>query len=95
MPNPHRYSIMTIAGVIIYTATLAALVVLTLRHEDTEAVMVLAGPVVAALLVSGQIGVRADRHDDALDRISRQTNGVLDQRIRDGVRAVLDDRPAP
>lgn len=94
MTDPRRYSIMTIVGAILYTVTLVAIVVLTIAHERVDQIMVLAGPVVAALLVSGQIGHRSDQQDAALAQITRQTNGVLDSRIRDGVRQALADHDA-
>lgn len=74
----------TIAGVSVYALTLVALVVLALAgHDDniTE-VLTLAGPVVAALLINGQIAGRLTPIHAAVTKIDEQTNGVLDQRIK-------------
>lgn len=72
----------TIAGVIVYGLTLVALVVLLVVGRPVDSVMLLAGPVVAALLVTGQITDRLNPIHDAVSKIDEQTNGVLDQRIK-------------
>lgn len=85
----------TIAGVIVYGLTLAALVVLLVVGRPVDSVMLLAGPVVAALLVTGQINGRLNPIHDAVSKIDEQTNGVLDQRIKtattDAIREAIAD----
>lgn len=65
----------TIAGVIVYGLTLVALVVLLVVGRPVDSVMLLAGPVVAALLVTGQITDRLNPIHDAVSKIDEQTNG--------------------
>lgn len=85
----------TIAGVIVYGLTLVALVVLLVAGRPVDSVMLLAGPVVAALLVTGQIAARLDPIHATVSKIDEQTNGVLDQRIKtaatDAMRGFLAD----
>lgn len=79
----------TLAGVVVYVATIAALVVLLMQDRPVDEVMLLAGPVVGALLVSGSVGARLDPVAARVAKIDEQTNGILDQRIAEGVRAAL------
>lgn len=85
----------TIAGVIVYGLTLVALVVLLVVGRPVDSVMLLAGPVVAALLVTGQINGRLNPIHATVSKIDEQTNGVLDQRIKtattDAIRGFLAD----
>lgn len=79
----------TAAGVVIFVATLGALVTLELTGNKTETVMLLAGPVVAALLVNGHLSTKTDEQNVKLDKITAQTNGVLDGRIKTQTLAAL------
>lgn len=86
-----------LAGVV-FTSSLAALVALHLtNHADGVGDLIaLAGPVVAAIFVVNTLAGRVDEtrdqvraHTQTLDTIERQTNGVLDERIRTGVKAAM------
>lgn len=86
----------TIAGVIVYGLTLVALVVLLVVGRPVDSVMLLAGPVVAALLVTGQITDRLNPIHDAVSKIDEQTNGVLGcQAAPDAQRPCADCRVIP
>ncbi len=79
----------TAAGVLIYLATLVAIVWQEMHGHTPDTIMLLAGPVVAALLVNGRTSRVAADQGAQLAKIEAQTNGILDQRIRDGVRDVI------
>lgn len=96
-----------IAGVVVFALTIGALVTLTLAGHDTTPLLTLAGPVVAALLVTGHLNRVTGQQNRQLQRtaagveeVRKQTNGVLDRRIREQTTAALQDvgliaRPAP
>lgn len=84
-----QLSTQTVAGVVIFLATLTALVVLEVTGNKTDNVMLLAGPVVAALLVNGHLNNKTDEQNVKLDKITAQTNGVLDGRIKTQTLAAL------
>jgi hypothetical protein len=73
----------------------AGFVVLALKGLDTGAFLGLVGPIISGLYVAGKVDARSDVQDQALTTITRQTNGVLDARIREGVAAALAARDAP
>lgn len=79
------------AGVIVFVVTATAFVVLQVTEHPTDKLLTLAGPVVAALLITGRVDRHAADQERTLGKIEAQTNGVLDQRIREGARAALDD----
>ena len=81
-----------ISAALIFLASLSAIVtlVVTGHPEGVEDVMILAGPVVGALFVTGRMDSRLVAQNDMLTKISAQTNGVLDTRIAEGVRASLE-----
>ncbi|WP_413114797.1 hypothetical protein ACK1X7_07265 [Streptomyces sp. CY1] len=70
---------------------IAGFVVLTLKGADTTGFVALVAPVLGAVFVINHLDHRSDQQDMILQRISEQTNGVLDKRIKDGVRAALDE----
>lgn len=78
-----------LAGVVAFVALIGAFVVLTVQHADTGALVALGGPVVMALLVTGHVSKVTEEQNSAIATIQKQTNGVLDARIRDGVTEVL------
>lgn len=80
-----------VVGTIVFVVTVAAVVVLQVTAHPTDQLLTLAGPVVAALLITGRIDHHADTEQTKLDRITAQTNGVLDQRIKSGTTAALKD----
>ncbi|MFD8943349.1 hypothetical protein ACFV00_15290 [Streptomyces californicus] len=87
-----------VAGILAFAVTVAAYVVLTVKGQETGGLLALATPVIGALLIVSRVDARSDAQDQALTQITRQTNGVLTQRITDGVDAALTKRfgpPAP
>lgn len=81
-----------IAGVIIVLAVLGCYMalVLTGNTESTTELLTFVTPVVAALLIVRKVSAETQRQDLTLAKIERQTNGVLDARIREGVAASLE-----
>lgn len=93
-----------IAGVVVFVASLGALVFLQAKGLGTAELIALAGPVVAALLVTGHVSRVTGEQNQQIERIERQTNGVLDERIKrqtiaalveSGVIAAPGSLPAP
>lgn len=76
----------------VFVVCVAAFVVLAVRGQDTGSFVAFVGPVLAGLFVTAKLNERSDAQDAVLAKISRQTNGVLDERIRSAVTAVLDER---
>ncbi len=75
--------------------SIAALVVLLVKGVDTSPLLLLVTPILGTLFVAGKMDGQASTLADqnsALARITAQTNGVLDDRIKNGVRAVLAER---
>jgi hypothetical protein len=67
-------------------------VVLTLKGSDTSAYIGLVMPILGAVFVINHLDHRSDKQDEALKTITHQTNGVLTQRIAEGVKAALAER---
>ncbi len=78
-----------LAGVVVFITTAAAFVVLQVTGHPTDKLLTLAGPVVAALLITGRVDKHADDQEHVLTKIQQQTNGVLDKRIKNGAKAAL------
>jgi uncharacterized protein YacL len=80
-----------VAGLVI-----AGFVVLTLKGSDTSAFVALVAPILGAVFVINHLDHRSDKQDEALDKITHQTNGVLTERINTAVEQavtkVLDAR---
>jgi hypothetical protein len=83
--------------------TIGGFVVLTLKDADTTGFVTLVAPILGAVFVINHLNVRSDKQDEklaeqdeALAKITHQTNGVLTQRINDavaeGVKAALTER---
>jgi hypothetical protein len=74
-------------------------VVLTLKGSDTSAFVALVAPILGAVFVINHLDHRSDRQDEALAKITHQTNGVLTERIEKAVNNALnaqssgEDRP--
>ncbi|MFW5473684.1 hypothetical protein ACOCJ5_10270 [Knoellia sp. CPCC 206450] len=77
-------AVVLLAGVV-FVSVIAAYVALTLADKPTDGLTMLAGPSLGALIVSGQLFGQ----NRTLDKIERQTNGVLDKRIEDGTLRAL------
>lgn len=95
-----------VVGCVIAVAAMVCSVVLVLADKQTASILSIAGPIIGSLFVASYVGdltgkqnATLDQQTAKLDTVERQTNGVLDQRIRDGVASVLDERgvipPAP
>lgn len=88
----------TTAGLIIFLAALAGIVALEITgHPGGVAnVMLLTGPLVAALITNAHTTAKMTEQtatlEPAIAKIDRQTNGILDSRILDGVRAGLAEQ---
>ena len=87
--------IMWLSG-IMFVTTVAAMVALTIAGAETSAIEALAKPLLTGLVLSGVVGAvnatqqtRLDEQDTHLKQIRRQTNGVLDQRIREQTKNAL------
>lgn len=87
-----------IAGVVVFLATLAAFVYLTAMGKDTTTLVTLCGPTVAGLLVIGHQArttaaqnAHLEQQTEQLQTITRQTNGVLDGRIKSGAKAAVTE----
>lgn len=85
MSSTTRY----VLGVILAVAAMAAYVGLRLAGQDGAGVTIFATPFIAALLIGSKVEAVTAEQNGTLDTIRRQTNGVMDGRIRDGVRGVL------
>lgn len=84
-----------VVGAGVYVVTVVGLVILLSIDKPVDDLMLLAGPVVAALLVNARIATSHADTAQTLAKIDRQTNGILDQRIVDGVRTALADTAYP
>ncbi|MFF4019986.1 hypothetical protein [Streptomyces sp. NPDC001843] len=76
----------------IASLVIAGFVVLTLKGSDTNSFVALVAPILGAVFVINHLDHRSDRQDEALATITRQTNGVLDERIKEGVKQALAER---
>lgn len=70
-------------------------VVLTLKGADTTAFIGLVTPILGAVFIINHLDHRSDKQDETLGQIKHQTNGVLDERIKDGVLKALAEREGP
>jgi uncharacterized protein YpmB len=64
---------------------IAGFVVLTLKGQDTAAYIGVMTPILTAVFVIEHVNVRSDAQDQALAKITHQTNGVLTERINTAV----------
>lgn len=80
-----------ICGTVLASLSLVAIVVLQALHDDASPVIALL-PVLGALIgLTGHIEGLNAAQNETLATISKNTNGVLDARIKDGVTSVLRD----
>lgn len=74
-----------------FVALLGAYVALTLAGHDASGLF----PAVVSLLAAGGVSAHVEKRtraqDAVIEKIDRQTNGVLDGRIRDGATAAVED----
>jgi hypothetical protein len=78
---------------------IAGFVVLTLKGSDTTAYVTLVMPILGAVFVIQHLDARSDKQDEklaqqdeALAKITHQTNGVLTERIEKAVNNALNAR---
>src|SRR5699024_11779725 len=95
MPRTIPTALVWLSGSL-FIATMTALVILILNGSETEAVESLAKPLLTGLVLTGVVGAmgkhqgdRLDAQDKNLKAIRSQTNGVLDERIREQTKAAL------
>lgn len=88
-------AVVILAGVMFVTSV-AGLVALVIAGVDSASLERLVGPLLTAVVITGVLGAtnrqqgkRLDEQDTKLDKITHQTNGVLDRRIREGTKAAL------
>lgn len=97
-----------VGGIVLAVVGIGAFLALVLTgHADqVDKLVAFVGPTVAALIIVNQQNAahrdnrsRLDSQDAQLTKISEQTNGVLDGRIKDGTKAaiqeLLNDRLPP
>jgi len=95
-PSTRRTGDTILAGVVFLVAV-AGYVLLTVTgyHDATDGLVVIVGPVIAAMFLSSAIGSRIDSRTagiaESVETVRKQTNGVLDERINTVVRAALAD----
>lgn len=77
---------------LMFTVTVTALVVLGLWDQNTRTLERLVGPLLTAVIVTGVVGALGKSQNSRLGKIESQTNGKMDERIRENVKAVLDER---
>lgn len=78
-----------------FLGIIGAYVVLTITNHDASGLM---AAVLSLLVGGGVVGhneLRANQQAASLDVVKAQTNGVLDQRIKNGVREVLSEAASP
>jgi hypothetical protein len=80
---------LTIVALVVFVVSVGALVTLELANRPTTTVMALVGPVVAALFIAGHVNRVTDEQNHTLTKIEKQTNGVLDDRIKTQTKAAL------
>lgn len=64
---------------------IAGFVALTLKGQDTSAYIGVVTPILTAVFVINHLDLRSDKQDEALQKITHQTNGVLTERIQTAV----------
>lgn len=79
-------------GAAVLAMALGAYVALALAEKPTGELVTMIGPILAALFIVRRVDARTDEQNRAINRVEKQTNGQLDQRIKDNVRAVLEER---
>lgn len=88
-------AVVVLAGVMFVTSVLG-MVALVIAGSDSSSLERVVGPLLTAVVVTGVLGAtnrqqvkRLDEQDTKLDKISEQTNGVLDRRIKTQTKAAL------
>ena len=76
---------------VIFAVSVAAYVYMDAHGGDTAGLMVLVGPVVAVMFADATQRSRLAPIQETVQKVERQTNGVMDARIRTQVAAALAD----
>lgn len=79
------------AGIILAVIMVPAYIYMKQNDIDEQGLFYLLGPVVTYMLIGSKVDAVTQDQNTKLDKIQEQTNGVLDKRIRDGVRAALKE----
>jgi hypothetical protein len=72
----------------VFAVSVAGYVVLALKGQVTTEYVALVGPVLGAAFLMTKLG----KQDEVLGEIHENTNGVLTKKIKDAVKAALDER---
>lgn len=72
----------------VFVASMAGYITLAIWGEPTAEYVTLIGPVLAVVILQSRLGGK-------VDEIYENTNGKLDRRIQNAVRAALDERQPP
>ena len=82
-----------IAGITLLIVGVAAYLVLVLtgHSDETDKLLTFLGPSIAALIIVGHQSRQQAETKEQLAVITKQTNGVLDQRIKENTTAALQD----
>lgn len=95
-PNPNAK---LWAGVLLAVLAMGAYLWMKSHDIDDAGFMVFVSPLVTYLLIGGKIEQETKDQNEKLDRIHRQTNGLLDKRYQEGVeegrRRERRNRPGP
>lgn len=80
-----------VAGVVVFLSTIGAYVYMETHGYGTAQLLALAGPVIAALLITKHVTTLTRKQNEQIETVVQQTNGQLDARIREQVRAAITD----
>lgn len=75
----------TILQLGVAAVVIAGFVILTLKGSDVSAYIGVVTPILTAVFVINHLDLRSDKQDEALQKITHQTNGVLTERIQTAV----------
>jgi hypothetical protein len=87
--RPAATTPLVVLAALVFVCSVAALVILEIAERPTLTLVALVTPVITGLLVSGHVCTVTRQQNVAIDKIERQTNGVLDERIRTQVLSAL------
>lgn len=90
-PNPNSKMW---AGILLAVIMVPAYIYMKINSIDEQGLMLLMGPVVTYMLIGAKVEQVTQEQNHTLNKIQEQTNGVLDQRIKDGAKAALEELKA-
>lgn len=87
-----------LSGVVLLLATMGAYLYMKSQHMEDTGLLALVSPVITYLVIGGKVDAAADgqnatlaQHSETLAKISKNTNGELDRRIREGSREAITE----